>query len=156
MLTQVEIPGLLCTALLVLGGLSLGVWHWLSWTKIAETPAEATPTRWGQCRRRLQVAGLIAFEGVLLCLGDTVLPILQRQQSISEVRMALLWTIDVLVMLLAAICLVLVAMSDVVTSISQSRMERLRSRQQERVLCEEIERYRELHGDDESPSSRSR
>ena len=149
MLTRAEIPGLLCTALLLLGGLFLGVWHWRSWQRIATDSEQATPTRWGQCRRRMQVAALIALEGCLLCFGDALLPILYRHQSISEVKMAAIWTIDVAVMLIVAVWMALLAMGDVAVSIAQSRLERLRNRQQARVLCEEIERYRELHGDDE-------
>ncbi len=46
----------------------------------------------------------------LLCLGDTVLPILYRAGMISERKMAGLWTIDVLFMLLLAVWIALLAL----------------------------------------------
>ena len=147
MLTRAEIPGLLCSALLVTVGIFLAVWHWRSWKRIAHDAELATPTRWSQSRRRMQVAGLIALEGLLLCAGDAVLPILQRAGRINARQMAALWSIDVLVMLLVAVWLALLAMGDMAISMAQARLERLRSRQRERELCEEIERYRERHGE---------
>ena len=149
MLTRAEIPGLLCTALLVLAGLFLGGWHWRSWRRIAEDPEQATPTRWARCRRRMQVAALLALEGVLLSGGDAVLPVLLRGGLISERRMAILWAIDVLLMLLVAVWLALLAMGDWAVTMSQSRLEMLRDRQRQRVLREEIERFSEIHGDPE-------
>jgi len=150
MLTRAEIPGLLFATLLVSVGIFLGIWHWRSWRRVADDPEQATPTRWSQSRRRMQVAALIALEGLLLCAGDAVLPILQRAEWINPRQMAALWSIDVLAMLLVAVWLALLAMGDMAISVAQARLERLRARQQERVLCEEIERYRELHGDSES------
>jgi hypothetical protein len=150
MLTRAEIPGLIFSALLVLVGVCLGSWHWRSWTLIADDPEQSTPTRWSQCRRRMQVAGLIALEGLLLFAGDSVLPILQRAESISKVQMAVLWTIDVLLMLLVAVWLALLAMGDMAVTMSQTRIELLRNRQRERALNEEIERYRKQHGEPES------
>lgn len=150
MLTRAEIPGLICTVLLVSAGLFLGVWHWRSWKRIADDPERATPTRWAQSRRRMQVAALIALVGLLLCAGDAVLPLLQRAEWINPRQMAALWSMDVLAMLLVAVWMALLAMGDMAISVAQARLERLRARQQERVLCEEIERYRELHGDSDS------
>jgi len=150
MLTRAEIPGLICTALLVLVGLFLVRWHWRSWKRIENDPEQATLTRWFQSRRRMQVAGLIVFEGLLLCVGDAILPILQRADWITPRQLAAMWGIDMLAILLVAIWLVLLAMGDLAVAVAQARLERLRAGQQERSLCEEIERFRDLHGDPET------
>ena len=150
MLTRAEIPGLLCAAILVAVGLFLIFWHWRSWKRVADDPEQATEFRWSQCRRRIQVAAMLVGVGILLCIGDTILPILERNASISLRRMAVLWACDVLVMLLLAAWIALLALGDMAATASRTRIDLLRMRQRERALCEEIERYREIHGDADS------
>lgn len=147
MLTRAEIPGLVCTALLVALGVSLAVWHRRSWKRANVSAASAIPLHWPQYLRRMKVAALITLEGVLLCLGDTVLPVLQRLGSISPRQMAILWTIDVLVILCVAIWLALLALGDMAASVALNRRVRQYTLQQEKSLCEELERFREIRED---------
>jgi hypothetical protein len=142
MLTRAEIPGLLATLFLVGMGTVLVVWHWKSWKRDALDASSNTPERWSQCRRRMQVAVMIALEGVLLCLGDTVLPILYRAGMISERKMAGLWTIDVLFMLLLAVWIALLALGDLAVTATGARRELRTMRQRQRELQEELERLR--------------
>ena len=150
MLTRAEIPGLFFAILLVSIGLYLLVWHWRSWKQVADDPERGTQFRWGQTRRRMQVAAILAGEGILLCVGDTILPILERADWITPRRMAELWACDVLVMLLLAAWIALLAIGDMAATASRTRIELLRMRQQERTLCEEIERFREIHDESET------
>lgn len=150
MLTRAEIPGLIVTALLVSVGIFLGFWHWRGWQRIADDPEEGTEVRWAQIRRRIQVAAMIAWEGVLLCIGDTVLPVLQRGGWMSERRMAVWWTVDVMLLLFVALWIGLLAIGDMALTFSRNRVDQLRIRQQQRELHAEIERYRELHGEEDS------
>ena len=85
---------------------------------------------------------LIAVEGILLCLGDAVLPILYRAGIISERKMAGLWTIDVLFMLLIAVWIALLALGDMAVTATGVRRELRTMRQRERELHEELERLR--------------
>lgn len=142
MLTRAEIPGLLATLCLVVLGTVLVIWHWQSWKRDARDSRSITPERWSQCRRRMQVAVMIALEGVLLCLGDTVLPILYRAGLISERKMAGLWTIDVLFMLLLAVWIALLALGDLAVTATGARRELRTMRQRQRELQEELERLR--------------
>jgi hypothetical protein len=147
MLTRAEIPGLIVTALLVSVGVLLVVWHWRSWKRIENDPEEGTETRWSQVRRRIQVAVMIALAGGLLCIGDTVLPILHRGGWLSQQRMAVWWTVDVILLLFLAVWIALMALGDMALTISRTRVDQLRLRQKQRELAAEIERYREQHGD---------
>lgn len=147
MLTRAEIPGLIVAALLVSVGILLTLWHWRGWKRIEHDPELGTEAHWSQVRRRIQVALLISLVGVLLCLGDAVLPILQRVGSMSEVRMAAWWTADMILLLFVAAWIALLAIGDMAVSASRARVEQLRIKQQQRELHVEIERYRELHGD---------
>lgn len=142
MLTRAEIPGLLATTLLVSLGIGLVVWHWKSWKKDCQVPELNTAARRSQCRRRIQIAVLIALEGILLCLGDAVLPILYRAGMISERKMAGLWTIDVLFMLLIAVWIALLALGDMAVTATGVRRELRTMRERERELHEELERLR--------------
>lgn len=90
---------------------------------------------------------LIAVEGMLLCLGDTVLPVLQRAGAINPRQMAVLWTLDVLVMLGVAFWLILLALSDMSASIALNRRVRQQTLQQQKSLCEELNRFREIRED---------
>lgn len=147
MLTRAEIPGLVCSALLMALGVSLAGWHWRSWKRaLAESPTAIAPL-WLQYLRRVKMAVLIALEGVLLCLGDTLLPVLQRLGMITMRQMAILWTIDVLVILCVAVWLVLLALRDLTASIAFTRRMRQLALQQEKSLCEELERFRETRED---------
>ena len=148
MLTRAEIPGLIVTALLVSVGVLLAVWHWRGWKRIANDPDEGTQTRWSQVRRRIQVAVMIALAGVLLCIGDTVLPILQRGGWMTPKRMAAWWSVDVILLLFLAVWIALMALGDMAVTMSRTRVDWLRLRQKQRELTAEIERYREQHGDD--------
>ncbi len=143
MLTRAEIPGLIATIVLVVTGVVLAGWHWRSWSLVAGDPTQATAARWAQCRRRMQVAGLIGLEGILLCFDDTILPILMRAGRISEFQMATTWTIIVLVMLLVAVWIALLAFGDLAVTMSQSRDELRQVRKQEQDLHDEIRRYRQ-------------
>jgi hypothetical protein len=147
MLTRAEIPGLLFSAVLVWVGVLLAIWHWQGWKSIAQDPEEGTETRWSQVRRRIQVAVMIALVGVLLCIGDTVLPILQRGGWMTERRMAVWWTVDVILLLFLAVWIALMALGDMAVTMSRTRVEQLRLRQKQRELTEELERYRQRHGD---------
>ena len=147
MLTRAEIPGLIVSALLVSFGMFLTVWHWRGWKRIENDPEEGTEFRWSQVRRRIQVALMISLVGVLLCIGDTILPIMQREGSMSKVQMAAWWTVDVILLLFVAVWIALLAIGDMAVSASRARVEQLRIKQQQRELAVEIERYRELHGD---------
>jgi hypothetical protein len=147
MLTRAEIPGLLFSAVLVSVGVLLAIWHWQGWKSIAQDPEEGTETRWSQVRRRIQVAVMIALVGVLLCIGDTVLPILQRGGWMTERRMAVWWTVDVILLLFLAVWIALMALGDMAVTMSRTRVEQLRLRQKQRELTEELERYRQRHGD---------
>lgn len=150
MITRAEIPGLFFAILLVSIGLCLMVWHWRSWKQVADDSDRGTQFRWSQCRRRMQVAAILAGEGILLCIGDAILPILKRADWITARRMAELWACDVLVMLLLAAWIALLAMGDMATTASRTRIELLRMRQNERALCEEIERFREIQDESDS------
>ena len=147
MLTRAEIPGLFVAALLVSFGLFLTVWQWRGWKRIENDLEEGTEFRWSQVRRRIQVALMIGLVGVLLCLGDTVLPIMQRAGSMTKERMAVWWTVDVILLLFVAAWIALLAIGDMAVTASRARVEQLRIKQQQRELAVEIERYRELHGD---------
>lgn len=147
MLTRAEIPGLLVTALLVSVGVWLAVWHWRGWKRIENDPEEGTETRWSQVRRRIQVAVMIALSGVLLCIGDVVLPILHRGGWMTEQRMAVWWTVDVILLLFLAVWIALMALGDMALTMSRGRVDQLRLRQKQRELTAEIERYRQQHGD---------
>ena len=147
MLTRVEIPGLIVTALLVSVGVLLAIWHWRGWKRIENDPEEGTETRWSQVRRRIQVAVMIVLAGVLLCVGDTVLPLLQRGGWMTQQRMTVWWTVDVILLLFLAVWISLMAMGDMALTMSRTRVDRLRLRQKQRELTAEIERYREQHGD---------
>lgn len=142
MLTRAEIPGLLATTAMVAMGSVLIVWHWTSWKRDSADSNSYSPERWSQCRRRIQVAVMIALEGVLLCLGDAVLPILYRAGMISERKMAGLWTIDVLFMLLLAVWIALLALGDLAVTATGARRELRTMRQKQRELHEELERLR--------------
>ena len=147
MLTRVEIPGLIVTALLVSVGVLLAIWHWRGWKRIENDPEEGTETRWSQVRRRIQVAVMIVLAGVLLCVGDTVLPLLQRGGWMTQQRMTVWWTVDVILLLFLAVWISLMAMGDMALTMSRTRVDRQRLRQKQRELTAEIERYREQHGD---------
>ena len=147
MLTRAEIPGLVVTALLVSVGVLLAVWHWRGWKRIENDLEEGTETRWSQVRRRIQVAVMIALAGVLLCLGDAVLPVLQRGGWMTQKRMAVWWTVDMLLLLSLAVWIALMALGDMALTMSRTRVDQLRMRQKQRELTAEIERYREQHGD---------
>lgn len=147
MLTRAEIPGLIVAALLVSVGIFLSAWHWRGWKRIEHDLEEGTEAHWSQVRRRIQVAWMISLAGVLLCLGDTVLPILQRGGHLSKVKMAAWWTVDVILLLFVAVWIALLAIGDMAVSRSRARVQQLRIKQQQRELHVEIERYRELHGD---------
>lgn len=148
MLTRAEIPGLIVAAMLVSFGIFLSAWHWRGWKRIEHDPEEGTEFRWSQVRRRIQVALMISLVGVLLCLGDTILPIMQRAGTLSEQRMAAWWTVDVILLLFVAVWIALLAIGDMAVTASRARVEQLRIKQQQRELAVEIERYREQHGDD--------
>ncbi len=147
MLTRAEIPGLVVTALLVSVGVLLAIWHWRGWKRIENDLEEGTETRWSQVRRRIQVAVMIALAGVLLCLGDAVLPVLQRGGWMTQKRMAVWWTVDMLLLLSLAVWIALMALGDMALTMSRTRVDQLRMRQKQRELTAEIERYREQHGD---------
>ena len=147
MLTRAEIPGLIVTALLVSLGVLLAVWHWRGWKRIENDLEEGTETRWSQVRRRIQVAVMIALAGVLLCIGDAVLPVLHRGGWMSQAHMTVWWTIDVVLLLFLAVWIALVALGDMALTISHTRVDQLRLRQKQRELAAEIERYREQNGD---------
>ncbi len=147
MLTRAEIPGLVFTAMLIALGAILIRWQWRSWKRAAVNSPDTLHLLWPQHLRRMKVAVLIVLEGCLLSIGDTLLPVLQRLGRITPRQMAILWTIDVMVILGVAIWLVLLALGDMFTTIAQNRRELLHSRQQERFLCDEIERFHEM-GDD--------
>lgn len=149
MLTRAEIPGLICTALLMGLGLPVASWYWRAWKQAVVQPpspnlAVSPPA---QSLRRAKTAMLIAVEGMLLCLGDTVLPVLQRAGAINPRQMAVLWTLDVLVMLGVAFWLILLALSDMSASIALNRRVRQQTLQQEKSLCEELNRFREIRED---------
>jgi len=93
------------------------------------------------------MAMLIAIEGVLLCLGDTVLPVMQRMGTINPRQMAVLWTLDVLVMLGVAFWLAILALRDLAASIALNRRVRQQTLLQEKSLCEELNRFREMRED---------
>lgn len=147
MLTRAEIPGLVAAALLVSVGIFLTIWHWCGWKRIEHDPELGTEAHWSQVRRRIQVAVMISLAGVLLCLGDTVLPLLQRGGLMSEKRMAVWWSVDMILLLFVAVWIALLAIGDLAVSTSRARVEQLRIKQQQRELHAEIERYRERHGD---------
>lgn len=149
MLTRVEIPGLICAGLLILGGGMLGVWHWRTWQHQLATLEPDPLMLWTRCRRRMQVAGLIAIEGGLLAIGDAGLPLLQRAAQITTTQMAFLWAGVVVLMLLVAVWIALLAVGDIAITASRNRLERLRMRQEQRALHDEIERYREARKNDE-------
>lgn len=142
MLTRAEIPGLCATALLILTGSGLTVWHWQSWKRDSRDPQLATPFRRSQCLRRVQVAFLIALEGVLLCLGDAILPIACRANLISPQKMAVWWTIDVLFMLLIAVWIARLALKEMAATVPTARRELQSLKERERELHEELERLR--------------
>ncbi len=150
MLTRAEIPGLIVSTMLVAVGVGLGVWHWRGWKRIENDLEAGTETRWTQVRRRIQVAMMIVLEGVLLCVGDAVLPILHRQGGMTQDRMAVWWTVDVMLLLFLAVWIALIAIGDLAVTMSRSRVDQLRLRQKERELHAEIERYRRIHGDRDS------
>ncbi len=147
MLTRAEIPGLIVAAWLVSVGVWLAVWHWRGWKRIAGDPEEGSETRWSQVRLRIQVAIMIALAGVLLCIGDTVLPVLQRRGWMTLQRMAVWWTVDVILLLFLAVWIALMALGDMALTTSRTRVDQLRLRQKQRELTAEIERYREQNGD---------
>ena len=147
MLTRAEIPGLVVTALLVSVGVLLAIWHWRGGKRIENDLEGGTETRWSQVRRRIQVAVMIALAGVLLCLGDAVLPVLQRGGWMTQKRMAVWWTVDMLLLLSLAVWIALMALGDMALTMSRTRVDQLRMRQKQRELTAEIERYREQHGD---------
>ena len=147
MLTRAEIPGLIVAAILVSVGIFLTVWHWRGWKRIEHDLELGTEAHWSQVRRRIQVALMISLTGVLLCLGDTVLPLLERGGSMSKVRMAAWWTADMILLLFVAVWIALLAIGDLAVSTSRARVDQLRIKQQQRELHVEIERYRERHGD---------
>lgn len=89
------------------------------------------------------------MEGVLLFMGDTALPIAQRNGLISAFQMATSWTLIVLVMLLAAVWIALLAFGDLAVTMSQSRSEWQRVRRQEQGLHEEIRRFRQQNSQDD-------
>lgn len=146
MLTRAEIPGLVFSALLIALGVSFACWYLRSWRASAETQATLLTSPL-QPLRRAKMALLIAIEGILLCLGDTVLPVLQRAGTINPRQMAVLWTLDVLVILGAAFWLALLALSDMAASIALNRRVRQQTLQQEQSLCEELNRFRETRED---------
>ena len=90
---------------------------------------------------------MIALAGVLLCLGDAVLPVLQRGGWMTQKRMAVWWTVDMLLLLSLAVWIALMALGDMALTMSRTRVDQLRMRQKQRELTAEIERYREQHGD---------
>ena len=145
MLTRAEIPGLIATGVLLLLGLGLAGWHWRSWKRDRADPQLARPTRWSQFRRRVQVALLIAVEGVLLCGGDAILPVLERTNRITQRQMAAWWTIDVLMMLAIAVWIALLALGDMAITVSGTRNELQAMQRRERELHEELERLRSQH-----------
>lgn len=147
MLTRAEIPGLICTALLMALGVPLASWYCRAWKRTAVESSASTVSPPAQSLRRAKMAMLIAIEGVLLCLGDTVLPVLQRAGTINLRQMAILWTLDVLVMLGVAFWLILLALSEMSASIVLNRRVRQQTLQQEKSLCEELNRFREIRED---------
>ncbi|RLS44440.1 MAG: hypothetical protein DWH81_00870 [Planctomycetota bacterium] len=147
MLTRAEIPGLVCTALLMALGVSLASWYWRSWKQGAAESPTTLPALRVQYLRRSKMAMLIAIEGVLLCLGDTVLPVMQRMGTINPRQMAVLWTLDVLVMLGVAFWLAILALRDLAASIALNRRVRQQTLLQEKSLCEELNRFREMRED---------
>jgi hypothetical protein len=147
MLTRAEIPGLICTALLLALGVPGAWWYRRAWRRTAGEPPTLAVTPPAQSLRRAKMAMLIAIEGVLLCLGDAVLPVLQRAGLITPRPMAVLWTLDVLVMLGVAFWLMLLALGDMSASIARNRRVRQHTLQQEKSLCEELNRFREIRED---------
>lgn len=142
MLTRAEIPGLIATCVLLALGIGLAVGHWRSWKHDRSDPELASRSRWSQFRRHAQVALLIVVEGLLLCGGDTVLPILERTNRITQKQMAGWWTIDVLLMLAIAVWIALLALGDMAVTVSGTRRELRTMREKERELHQELERFR--------------
>ncbi|MFO1006002.1 MAG: hypothetical protein U0929_08585 [Planctomycetaceae bacterium] len=147
MLTRAEIPGLISAALLMAVGLSVASWYWRAWKRTAVEPPNLTLSPPAQSLRRAKMAMLIAIEGMLLCLGDTILAVLLRAGTINPRQIAILWTLDVLVMLGVAFWLILLALRDMSASIALNRRVRQQTLLQEKSLCEELNRFREIRED---------
>lgn len=143
MLTRAEIPGLVATTVLLALGTGLAYLHWRSWRRDSlELDDSNAQTRWSQFRRRIQVAILIAIEGVLLCGGDTILPILERSNRINQRQMAIWWTMDVLLILAIAVWIALLALGDLAITMSGTKRELRNMRERERELHEELDKLR--------------
>lgn len=147
MLTRAEIPGLISAALLMAVGLSVASWYWREWKRTAVEPPNLALSPPTQSLRRAKMAMLIAIEGMLLCLGDTILAVLLRAGTINPRQIAILWTLDVLVMLGVAFWLILLALRDMSASIALNRRVRQQTLLQEKSLCEELNRFREIRED---------
>ena len=137
-------PATFVGIVLVLFGAWLIRSHWRSWRSHTNDPA-LEPSELDyyrrQFRRRIQASGIILLLGVMIPVGDRMVPLNTRDASVATAY----W----LVVLVMTLWVLLLAMGDLVVTrahsrLTMSRLRNLKERQQE--LQAEVERLRAQAG----------
>lgn len=138
------IPATLVGVVLILFGGWLIRSHWKSWRSHAADPSlDETELSYyrRQFRRRIQASGIILLLGILIPIGDRLIPMNRRDASVAT----LYW----LAILLLTLWVLFLAMGDLVVTRAHSRlaMSRLRHlKEKQRELQAEADRLRALAG----------
>lgn len=127
-------------SLVLLGGWFMSL-HWQAWRRHAVDPTLDDGEREHyrrQFRRRMQASGIILVIGLMLPIGDSLIPWRKGDASIAT----LYW-----LFVLGLTCWVLLlAMGDLASSRAQSRAALSRLRSKQRELQAEADRLREQRG----------
>lgn len=127
-------------SLVLLGGWFLSL-HWQAWRRHAVDSSLSDSERdyfRRQFRRRMQASGIILVIGLMLPIGDSLIPWRKGDVSVAT----LYW-----LLVLALTCwVVLLAMGDLVSSRAHSRVTLSRLRSKQRELQAEADRLRATRG----------
>ena len=116
----------------MVGGISLMIWHWVQWNTIARSARSAIELRYGanQFRRRVLIGSLMAITGsVLISLKWT-----------SDHRV---FTASILLLMFLLVCILILAILDLVNVFVQLRLGPISHEARMRLINEYNERQKD-------------
>jgi hypothetical protein len=139
-------PALVVAVVLLAIGLSTMASHARSWRRQQSDPALEDRDRvylQRRYRRRTQMSAILAILGVLIGLGDVLLPFQKRH----PVPVSLYW----IGVLLLTGWLILLALADLSSTIAYGRVELARVRQKRRELERQVIEFKHRHLENDDP-----
>ncbi len=139
-------PALVVAVVLLAIGLSTMASHVRSWRRLQNDPAlEDRDLAYLQrrYRRRMQMSAILAILGVLIGLGDVLLPFQKRH----PVPVSLYW----IGVLLLTGWLILLGLADLSSTIAYGRVELARVRQKRRELERQVIEFKHRHLENDDP-----